>query len=313
MRSFASVCERVVSAVLGEPAPQAAERPPAGNLRLAMVEEHPAPACAMKERRIPGEVCLDLCGDRLQAEVPGMVLDVAAFDALREAKDNPLHLCEFSRTCTGARSAAMSHGRGRGQPQAVIGDYLATLAQGEATCAASFTDLAGELSAHGAPVELVERARAAQDDDRVHVVLVGRMAMRHGATPATAPRRRSKPRSLAAFACRNAAEGCGAEAFHAVATAWASRTARDLSMRALARHLAADEARHADLAFDVHAWAIERLAARKVARLREIRDAAIRSAAREATSPAVQSALGTPSPAVAEQLAERLIAELAEP
>lgn len=318
MESFGELCGRIVRTVLAESNARAdALTPtPTGRLHLPLVapplasdaEESAERAC----NRLPGELCLEMCGDSLQAEIPGVTLDVPTFEALRSAQGNPLRLCELAladepgrRSPAAPRAAAPQHG-------AEVGAYLAGLAQLEAACVSTFEALTDELTLHGAPPALIDRARVAQAEERVHVVLVARLAARHGATAmGTSRKRRSRARSLAAFACRNAADGCGTEAFSALMMAWAAQTARDLSMRSLARHIAADEARHADLAFDVQAWASESLPASKVARLRDIRDTAIRNAARDAAPAVVETKLGFPGRPIAERLAELLIAELA--
>ena len=319
MESFGEMCERIVRAVLAEEGPWTdSPRPPPVRLHLPLAATAPVPQPACEAEgdehachRLPGELCLEMCGDRLQEERPDVALDVTTFDAMRDRADNPLDLCELARSDEPGRRAPEVTRIASTQPGAVVGAYLASLANMEASCVSTFEALVEELSAHGAPVELIDRARTAQAEERVHVVLVGRLAARHGATAGgTSRKRKPKTRSLSAFACRNAAEGCGTEAFHALTMAWAAHTARDLSMRSLAKHIAADEARHADLAMDVQAWAAAHLPPNKGARLREIRDTAIRNAAREAAPALVETKLGVPGLAVAERLAERLIEEL---
>lgn len=334
MESFGDLCERIVRAVLAEtstwtesprPGPvklhlplAPAPSPALSSLAFSAEEPQHGPCEADGEghgcHRLSGELCLEMCGDMLQAEVPDVALDVASFDAMRDAKENPLHLCELARSDEPGRRAPEVPRTAKAQQGAVVGAYLANLAHMEASCVSNFEALVEELAVHGAPPALIDRARTAQEEERVHVVLVSRLAARHGATATgTSRKRKPKTRSLSAFACRNAAEGCGTEAFSALTMAWAAHTARDLSMRSLARHIATDEARHADLAMDVQAWAAEQLPANKVARLREIRDTAIRNAAREAAPALVETKLGIPGRAVAERLAEKLIEELSAP
>lgn len=318
METFGELCGRIVRTVLaeGSAGAEALTPTPTGRLHLPLAVE--PPRCDAEQsadrgcHRLPGELCLDMCGDSLQADVPDVTLDVETFEALRSAQGNPLHLCELALADEPGRRAPPAARAARPQPGAEIGVYLAGLAQLEAACVGTFEALTEELTIHGAPDSLIDRARIAQAEERVHVVLVARLAARHGATgTGTTRKRRPRARSLAAFACRNAAEGCGTEAYSALSMAWAAQTARDLSMRSLARHIAADEARHAELALEVQAWASEKLPAAKVVRLREIRDTAIRNAARDAAPPLIETKLGVPGRAVADRLAELLIAELA--
>lgn len=319
VESFGEVCERIVRTVLAELGPTAEQErtPLAGRVHLPLSPVIPEPVRCTEDAadgtrpctRLSGALCLEMCGDFLQSQVPDRPLDLPTFEALRAEKGNPLELCDLSLSDEPGRRAPGPRPGGKpAQAGAEVGAYLAGMTQVEAANVGSFEELADELASHGAPLELIDRVRIAQAEERVHVVLLARMAQKHGATASAAGRkRRSRPRSLAAFACRNAADGCGSEAYNALALAWAAHTARDLAMRSLARHLAADTARHADLAHDIYTWAADKLPPNKIARLREIRATAIRNASHEAPPSLVQIKLGAPSAAVAERLADLLI------
>lgn len=311
VESFGEVCDRIVRTVLAElgrgTEGDATPPPPRVHLPVSPTPEPPREARAGCGR-LPGDLCLEMCGDSLRQEMPDKRLDVTTFDKLRAEKGNPLHLCDLALSDEPGRKLHASERGAAAQRGTEVGAYLAGMTQAEATTVGSYEELAEELIAFGAPDELIDRVRTAQAEERVHVVLLSRMAQKHGATAsATSRRRKSKVRSLSAFACRNAADGCGSDAFGALALAWAAHTARDLSLRSLARHLAADGARHAELAHDVHAWAAEKLPPNKLARLRQIRAIAIRNASQEAPPALVQIKLGAPSRAVAERLAQLLI------
>lgn len=155
--------------------------------------------------------------------------------------------------------------------------WLAEVARLEAASVASFERLAAELEAFGAPSELVARARAAAADELRHAALVGALAERRGAcveAPAIAPFR---PRSLEPFALENAVEGCVLETFGALVGMAQAELAADFDVRQVMRSVAADEARHGELAWAVHAWAVHRLAPDAGARVRVARDAALRA------------------------------------
>jgi hypothetical protein len=76
------------------------------------------------------------------------------------------------------------------------------------------------------------------------------------------------------LALENAVEGCVHETFAAARAAWQASYASDPSVRSLSAVLAADEAAHADLAADVHAWACSVLPPRDAQRDKAARRAA---------------------------------------
>jgi len=130
---------------------------------------------------------------------------------------------------------------------------LARSAHLEAASVVAFEELAAVLSASGAPAELVARCREAAEDERRHAALVGAHAASRGATPPPAKQHPRLP-TLAALAIDNAREGCVLEAWAALRAAWLAKNARDPDLRALYTELAADEAAHAQLSWDLHEW-----------------------------------------------------------
>lgn len=322
--SFDKTCARIVSLLLASGASGVAVALtagcvscPPGETRLVLEDTDEATFTLLASEDdanaspgIPSEACLDACGESIPSDLQDLNLPLSACEPLRTAEGEPKVLCDFTYICQGGRRPA-GHVRPRPTPSAgPVGDYLATMAHLEASSIAAFEDLATELSAFGAPRALVEQARRAQADERAHTALVGQLAARHGATVPAAVRRRRPSGSLATFARRNAREGCGSEAYGALAMAWAAQSAGDPAMRALAGRIARDEARHAELSFAVHTWAAQSLAPRAVARLRALRNATIRKAAQARYPEAVVTTLGLPPPAVAAQLAEQLIAAM---
>jgi hypothetical protein len=89
------------------------------------------------------------------------------------------------------------------------------------------------------------------------------LARRHGAIPASVvDSKRALPlRSLEEVALENALEGCIRETYGAWIAWRQSREADDLEYRATMRRISADELRHAQLAWDIHAWAMKQLPA----------------------------------------------------
>jgi hypothetical protein len=146
-----------------------------------------------------------------------------------------------------------------GAPGCVVGQYFANAAHLEAASVHAFRVLGRELTAHGAPARLVAGARSALRDEVRHARLTRRVARAHGARPA--PVRVAPPavRSLEQIAVENAAEGCVRETFAALLAVWQARAAADPEVRHTMAALADDEIRHAQLAWDIDAWAAGRL------------------------------------------------------
>ncbi len=152
--------------------------------------------------------------------------------------------------CEGRRPlghvAAESDGRS-------LGAYLGRCAHLEAASVAAFEELAAALEAAGAPLRLVSRCRCAAADERRHAALVGALARDRGVEVPPAERRPTTP-TLAEIAIDNAREGCVLETWAALRAAWIAEHAEDPEIRRVYSELAADEAEHAQLSWDLHAW-----------------------------------------------------------
>lgn len=68
-----------------------------------------------------------------------------------------------------------------------------------------------------------------------------------------------RARTLLEVAIENAVEGCVRETYGAVQGLVEAQTSRDRGIRRAMKSIAADECRHAELAWAVHAWAMPRL------------------------------------------------------
>ena len=171
----------------------------------------------------------------------------------------------------------------------------------DGTCEAAFVRLGHELLAHQAPKGLIDGAARAENDELRHAAVVGRFAEAAGVTVPRARVRRLPVRSLYAVARENATVGCVEETFAAVLAHAQARNARAPALRRAFRAIAADETRHAELAWTVQAWAGQKLTARQRDRIVSHRaNAATRlvSAASEShEDPVVASLLGLPTAA----------------
>ena len=159
-----------------------------------------------------------------------------------------------------------------------------------------------ELCAFGAPASLGRRAAAAARDERRHATTVSALASRFGAGAVRARVRSPRRRGFSAFALDNAVEGCVRETFGALLALHGSRAAGDRGVRVAMHSIAADELRHAALAWAVWTWCAPRLAARDRARI----ERAMTTAAASLTRgwPEALPEIGLPGPSQAEALAQ---------
>lgn len=176
------------------------------------------------------------------------------------------HICKGRRPLGHVEAAVVGEG---------LAGYLARCAHLEAASVIAFEELAGQLRGLGAPAELVARCVVAAGEERRHAVVLGGLAEAGGAV-VPAVELRGGERSLRAIATHNAIEGCVHEAWAAVEAAWQGVHARDAELRAAMAAIAVEEARHAQLAWDLHAWLL--------AQLDEEGRVAVRSAQRAAIS-----------------------------
>jgi hypothetical protein len=139
-------------------------------------------------------------------------------------------------------------------PAAELGRFLADTAQLEAASVYAFARLARELTDLGAPAALVDQARRSAREEVRHARLTERLAARYGSI-ARAPRVAKLPKRAAlAIARENAVEGCVRETFGALIAHHQAALASDRAVAHTMREIAADETRHAELAWRFAAW-----------------------------------------------------------
>jgi hypothetical protein len=202
--------------------------------------------------------------------------------------------------CPGAgrRPEGLRRLRPRTPGGSALGEYFAQAAHLEAASVHAFRWLEHELRAHGAPRWLVNAARRSSMDETRHAVTMGRFAARHGTRPPSPRLAASKVRTLERIARENAVEGCVRETYGAVLATWQAAHATDAGIRRCFARLAADETRHAALAWAVAEWVDGRLDAAARARLARARRGAVRRLVRETAGEpprALAALLGLPS------------------
>ena len=195
-----------------------------------------------------------------------------------------------------------------------LGRYFAAMAHNEAASVASFVRLEAELADHGAPAELLARVRAAARDEVRHARVMRRLARAHGVEPVRPRHVEVGLRPLAEIARENAIEGCVTETWSALLCTWQARHSVDPEIAAALRQIAADETRHADLAWALAVWMAGRLDAATNASIETDRfaaAAALMPSLEITMSAAARAALGLPSTATARVLASGLRAAMA--
>lgn len=187
----------------------------------------------------------------------------------------------------------------------VVARHLTEAAYLEAAAVLAFDRLADELAAHGAPIGLVARARAAARDEVRHARIIGALARQHGGRPARVAPATLPLRALDEVAQENAAEGCVRETYGALVASWQGLASAEPTVRRALRSVSVDERRHAELSWAVARWAEPRLGATVRRRVRRARQAAVVELARQidVEPPALLvRAVGLPSRPVARAL-----------
>ncbi len=201
-------------------------------------------------------------------------------------------------------------------PQAAdaLGAYFARMAHDEAASIVAFERMGEELARWDAPATLIRAAARARRDEIRHARVMARLARDYGGS-APAPRvRRPTPRSLEAMARENAVEGCVNETYGALLLAWQARFAPGAALRRTFASIAADEARHAALAWALARWSDARLTPPARARVLGARRRALgrlRSQLGTGDARAFERGVGRPDPAQAVALLDALAARLA--
>ncbi|MCB9765586.1 MAG: hypothetical protein H6739_37775 [Alphaproteobacteria bacterium] len=193
-----------------------------------------------------------------------------------------------------------------------LGPYLALCAQLEAVSVTAFQELAQQLVAWGAPSALIQRCLEAAEDEERHAAAISTLALAEGCPPQR-PQRRPAPCNLYAVALHNAVEGCVGETWAALLAGWKAHNARTPELRAAYARIAPEEAAHAQLAWDLHAWLRARLPEPQRHELDEALAAELRSLVQRAPAllRALPAALGLPDAVGAEALARGLVSRLA--
>jgi hypothetical protein len=153
------------------------------------------------------------------------------------------------------------------EPPRSAREHFERAAAHEAAAVRAFRQLVFDLEELDAPPSMVAQARRAARDEANHARWT--LAVARGFDPNArlppADRRCAARRRLSAFelALENATAGCVGELFGTWLQVFQARAATQPHVRATARRIARDEARHAALAFRLFDWLNRRLSARE--------------------------------------------------
>ncbi len=192
-----------------------------------------------------------------------------------------------------------------------IGAYFAQMSHLEAASVHAFRIMGRELSALGAPSEILVAVERARKDEITHAKITARLAHAHGAAAEKARVARTKARSIESIALENAVEGCVRESFGAILASWQAAHAEDQDVRTAMAAIAVDETRHAALSWHVAEWLETKLDPLARARIDEARIRAVEALNAELVDephPTLGRAVGLPPAA----LQRRLLATLAD-
>lgn len=193
-------------------------------------------------------------------------------------------MCSFCSGSGGRRPRGLSADEPR-RAASALADYFARAAHLEAASVPAFRNLARSLRRLGAPRELSTLARRAAREEVRHARLMRRLAARHGGRPAPVHIAAHGDPDFETLAIDNAVEGMVRETLGALVANWQARHARDAATRAALGELAADETRHAALAWRIARWADPRLDARARRRVSRAGSRAIADLQRDVAEP----------------------------
>lgn len=200
-------------------------------------------------------------------------------------------------------------------PYVSVASYFACAAHVAAASVLAFERLERELREEGAPPALRGRLRRAAREERRHVEITATLALSFGAEPLAAIIEPFEWRSLYEIARENVVEGVVRETYGAAVALFRAEHARDPEMRAALSEIAHDECRHAQLAWDLHAWICSWLgeAERRhveAARIEAIED--LREALRAEPADELATIAGVPRAADAFELFESLFSNASQ-
>ncbi len=240
-------------------------------------------------------------------------LTVSAGGAVTPLEDRSVH---HPPTCIGGRrpQGLQDSVRIRERLRGTLAEFFIESAHLEAASVVAFERMAVELTEHGAPPELIARARRSRDDELRHADVMQGFVRRLGSVPGPLEIAPRDLRSAFAMARENAVEGCIRETFGALVAHYQANAADSAEVRDAMRAIAEDETAHASLSWDVAAWLEPRLSEEERQQLDRARAEALDELAVSMTrepGPELIASVGLPPARAARQLLAALASTLA--
>jgi hypothetical protein len=167
-------------------------------------------------------------------------------------------LVVLGRRCLPA-DAPLEHGQASDRQRRIAGHWH-SVARGEYASIHAFALLAQDLRHHGAPPELLREVSRAAEDEAVHARLAYEHLSRLVGSRVTPGELAPSwhPKTLAELAVDTLAHGCFEETLGALLAEQLAGAAEGEELRRLLRRIAEDELRHAELAFRILAFCVDR-------------------------------------------------------
>jgi hypothetical protein len=221
--------------------------------------------CRGMNSQIDGwETDVDTCDYELDVDAYNQALEDTATDGSMVVGNISCQGTKFEYYCEGRRPLGFQD-----QDSA----YYAKSAQLEAASVIAFVQLAKQLQGFGAPTELLERCLSAAKDEIHHAQMLATVAKQRKETiPRIVMEETSE--DILTIAIHNACEGCIFETWSALEAALKSDRAEP-SLRGMYAQIAADEMKHAQLSWDIHAWLVQQLSPQQIAIVEENRSQAL--------------------------------------
>ncbi len=269
----------------------------------------PPPASALEGCFVNLDTCVPICHDSPDAApfLYCQLAPVSCDDAGNVLDAEAIVECVFCNGITGRRPLGLAELQpADGSP---LGRYFASMAHLESASVRAFRDLEAWLALHRAPRRLRIAARRSAADERRHAGAAARLALRFGGKVSRPEVRAVRLPSVLELVEDDAVEGCVKETFGALLATWQAAHAGDARLRRTLRGIAADETRHAALAWDVLAWGAEKLDRAGRRRVARAMAHALADVERTADSPvhaSIRLVAGYPPPVVARALSRAL-------
>jgi rubrerythrin len=208
------------------------------------------------EEQITEESCLEICVDQL---VPSAYnICSCSYDGINDAGGHDI-TCLTAECATEGRVHGAIHKASMASGPTPKARWFARAFHAEASSVAAFSFLASELRAHKAPLSLIKRCMKAAREEVMHARMMSRFCAEEGGKAPPLDFGTQTKRGLFELALDNAVEGCVFETYAALRAHYQSRNAEDKRIRKIMKVIARDETKHAQLAWDIHAWLMPQL------------------------------------------------------